>query len=143
MSLSLCDLPIELLTTLVFSELSPFDLARLFQVNVQLNNAVCQFLAHIKRIKMPTTYQFPRRHLTAHRRKCFNFMTRHTTHLVSLGDDKEIRSISDQYYWMRNPDLMRVIKKNPKLEIIDVRGVTISHAVLRQLLLCEKLRFLR
>ena len=141
MSISLCDLPIELLTTLVFSELSPFDLARLFQVNVQLNNAVCQFLTHIKRIRMPTMHHVPSGELAAHKRKCFNFMSRYTTHLVSLGEENNYDNFL--YNWMRNPDLLRVVKKNPKLKIIDLKWTTISHAVLRQLLLCENLRFLR
>ena len=137
----LSDLPIELLTTLVITELSPFDLARLFQVNVQLNNAVCQFLTHIKRIRMPIiTRGYPSGDIATHQRKCFNFMTRYTTHLVELGEDKSDNFL---YSWMRNPDLLRVIKKNPKLKIIDLKWTTISHAVLRQLLLCENLRFLR
>merc|ERR1719187_2893529 len=67
-------------------------------------------------------------------------MTRYTTHLVSLGEDNDIHFL---YAWMRNPDLLRVVKKNPKLKIIDLKWTTISHAVLRQLLLCENLRFLR
>ena len=141
MSVSLCDLPIELLTTLVFTELSPFDLARLFQVNVQLNNAVCQFLAHIKTVKMPHRHDFPIDSRAAHQRKCFNFMVRYTTNLVTLGTDMSDHYIF--YHWMLNADLIRVVKKNPKLEIIDLRWTTISHAVLRQLLLCENLRFLR
>ena len=141
----MCDLPIELLTTLVFSELSPFDLARLCQVNVLLNNAVCQFLAHIKCFKMPNDREFPcakngRRptigEMTAHRRKCLNFMVRHTNNLVVLSDDS-------LEYRMLNTDLIRVVKKNPKLEIFYVRRSTISHPLLKQLLLWEKLSFLR
>ena len=68
-------------------------------------------------------------------------MSRYTTNLVSLGNDNNNGYI--HYDWMLNADLMRVIKKNPKLEIIDLRWTTISHVVLRQLLLCENLRFLR
>ena len=156
-SVSLCDLPIELLTTLVFTELSPFDLARLCQVNVKLNNAVCQYLIHTKTLKMPRDQDFPCWNdsdkqkvrscpeLRAHQRKCFNFMARHAANLVTLGDDTvtDFRYTDFRYRWMLSADLIKVIKKNPKLEIIDVRGMTISHRVLKQLLLCEKLRFLR
>ena len=149
-SVSLCDLPIELVTSLVFTELSPLDLARLWQVNVKLNNAVCQYLIHMKTLKMPDKRDFPCWNdsyqqrvgtcpeLRAHQRKCFDFMTRHAANLVIID-----AYVNYRCRWMLNADLIKVIKKNPKLEIIDIRGTTISHPVLKQLLLCENLKFLR
>ena len=141
--LSLCDLPLEVLTTLVLPELSPFDLARLCQVNGWMNNAVFDFLTNIKSVKMPKQYDDDWRELFTNNemRRCFQFMTRHTTKLVTLGND--IWYGDEHYRWMLNGDLMRVIQRNPKLRIIDLHETKISHAVLRQLLLCKNLKFVR
>ena len=144
--MNLCDLPIELLTTFIFTDLTAFDLARLCQVNVQLNHAVCRFLADIKTVKMPMYRDFldmgfGQVDVTAAQRKCFNFMSRHTTNLVAVGEFKHPHDRS--WAWMLMADLMRVVQRNPKLERIDLFGVQISHVVLQQLLLCDNLRFIR
>ena len=144
--MNLCDLPIELLTTFIFTDLTAFDLARLCQVNVQLNHAVCRFLADIKTVKMPMYRDFldmgfGQVDVTAAQRKCFNFMSRHTTNLVSVGEFKRRCDLS--WNWIRMPDLLRVVQRNPRLERIELYGVQISHLVLQQLLLCDNLWFVR
>ena len=77
--------------------------------------------------------------VTAAQRKCLNFMARHTTNLVAVGEFNP----RDRWDWMLMPDLMRLLQRNPKVERIDLYGVRISHSVLQQLLLCDNLRFIR
>jgi len=132
MSSVLANLPPELLLTLVLPFFNPHDLARLLQVNIRLNNLVHTYLQGIKVINLQRDREW-----NVDYKNCFKFMTSETTKLVRIRLDVAIASC------ISNKDLFRVIQRNPNLEKIDMTGVTISHRVLKQLLLCQKLNFLK
>ena len=45
------------------------------------------------------------------------------------------------HFCITNKDLLKVIERNPNLKKMDVSGLKMSHKVLKQILLCKKLRF--
>ena len=47
------------------------------------------------------------------------------------------------HFCITNKDLLNVIKRNPNLKKIHLSGFKMSHKVLKQILLCEKLTYLR